>query len=104
MGLSSYVIVSVASCCAAASKFVPILPLIWTMSWDSRFHTVCVGLDGTYVPNTLSKLRFSPTTTIRWRIGDSVLPTAGIGSSIVTFLERFDAGTVKGCVVAWAAV
>src|SRR4030095_14577865 len=73
-GLSSYEVVSVASCCAAASKFVPILPLIWTMSWDSRFHTVCVGLDGTYVPNTLSNLRFSPTTMIRWRSGERVLP------------------------------
>src|SRR5260370_14793752 len=62
-GLSSYEVVSVAWCCAAASKFVPGLPVIWTMSWDTRFHPVCVGSDGTDVPNTLSKLRLSPTST-----------------------------------------
>src|SRR4029077_2360938 len=69
-GLSSYDVGSVAFCDVSVLKFVPGLPLIWTLSWDSRFHTVCVGSDGTYVPNTLSKLRFSPTTTIRWRIGE----------------------------------
>jgi len=36
--------------CAPPQSSFQILPLIWTMSWDSRFHTVCLGSDGTYVP------------------------------------------------------
>jgi hypothetical protein len=47
------------------------VPLFNTMPWESRFHIVWKP-GGKQVPNTLSKLRFSPATTIRWRIGERV--------------------------------
>src|SRR3984893_12651906 len=67
-GVTSYASRTSARRCAALANSGPGLPSLLTIPADSRLWTAAPDL-GWNTPNKLSKLRFSPTTTIRCSIG-----------------------------------
>src|SRR5580704_10405752 len=85
-GVTSYRSRTSARRCAALANSGPGLPSVLTIRADSRLRTAAPDL-GRYVPNKLSKLRFSPTTTIRCSIGvvvDGACAPAGAPSASST--------------------